>query len=161
MAQIGAAHGVRGEVRLQSFTEEPAAFAAYGPLESADRKRVITILGIRSAKDHFIARIEGVDDRDAAEALRNTRLYAARDRLPPTGDDETFYHADLIGLAAVTQDGELFGTIAAIYNFGAGDVIEIARPDEEPLLVAFTAQAVPSIDLAAGRVVIVPPEMSE
>ena len=155
VAQIGAAHGIRGEVRLRSFTGEPTAIASYGPLESEDGTRRFTIETLRPAKDHFVARLEGVSDRNAAEQLTNLRLYVARDRLPPAGDRE-FYHADLVGLAAVTPDGAALGTVTAVHNFGAGDVIEIKPASGEALLVPFTDAAVPEIDLAAGRMVVVP-----
>ena len=155
VAQIGAAHGIRGEVRLRSFTGEPTAIASYGPLESEDGTRRFTIETLRPAKDHFVARLEGVSDRNAAEQLTNLRLYVARDRLPPAGDGE-FYHADLVGLAAVTPDGAALGTVTAVHNFGAGDVIEIKPASGEALLVPFTDAAVPEIDLAAGRMVVVP-----
>jgi 16S rRNA processing protein RimM len=155
VAQIGAAHGIRGEVRLRSFTGEPTAIASYGPLESEDGTRRFTIETLRPAKDHFLARLEGVSDRNAAEQLTNLRLYVARDRLPPAGDGE-FYHADLVGLAAVTPDGAALGTVTAVHNFGAGDVIEIKPASGEALLVPFTDAAVPEIDLAAGRMVVVP-----
>jgi 16S rRNA processing protein RimM len=155
VAQIGAAHGIRGEVRLRSFTGDPMAIASYGPLESEDGTRRFTIETLRPAKDHFVARLEGVSDRNAAEQLTNLRLYVARDRLPPAGDGE-FYHADLVGLAAVTPDGVTLGTVTAVHNFGAGDVIEIKPESGEALLVPFTDAAVPEIDLAAGRMVVVP-----
>jgi 16S rRNA processing protein RimM len=155
VAQIGAAHGIRGEVRLRSFTGDPMAIASYGPLESEDGTRRFTIETLRPAKDHFVARLEGVSDRNAAEQLTNLRLYVARDRLPPAGDGE-FYHADLVGLAAVTPDGAALGTVTAVHNFGAGDVIEIKPASGEALLVPFTDAAVPEIDLAAGRMVVVP-----
>jgi len=155
VAQIGAAHGIRGEVRLRSFTGEPTAIASYGPLESEDGTRRFTIETLRPAKDHFVARLEGISDRNAAEQLTNLRLYVARDRLPPAGDGE-FYHADLVGLAAVTPDGAALGTVTAVHNFGAGDVIEIKPASGEALLVPFTDAAVPEIDLAAGRMVVVP-----
>ena len=157
VAQIGAAHGIRGEVRLRSFTEEPMAVMAYGPLESEDGTRRFTIEALRPAKDHFVARLAGVADRDAAEKLVNIKLYVARDKLPPIEDGETFYHADLVGLAAVTPDGTPLGTVTAILNFGAGDLVEIKpQGGGEPLMVPFTEAAVPEIDIAAGRMVVVP-----
>jgi 16S rRNA processing protein RimM len=157
VAQIGAAHGIRGEVRLRSFTQDPLAVTAYGPLESEDGTRRFTIEALRPAKDHFVARLSGVADREAAEKLTNLKLYVARDRLPPIEDDETFYHADLVGLAAVTPEGTALGTVTAVLNFGAGDMIEI-RPQGggEPLMVPFTDANVPEVDIAAGRVVVVP-----
>ena len=157
VAQIGAAHGIRGEVRLRSFTEEPMAVMAYGPLESEDGTRRFTIEALRPAKDHFVARLAGVADRDAAEKLVNIKLYVARDKLPPIEDGETFYHADLVGLAAVTPDGTPLGTVTAILNFGAGDLVEIKpQGGGEPLMVPFTEAAVPEIDIAAGHMVVVP-----
>jgi 16S rRNA processing protein RimM len=162
VAQIGAAHGVRGEVRLQSFTENPTAVANYGSLESEDGAQRFEIESLRPAKDHFVARIVGIGDRDAAERLTNIKLYVARDRLPPLDDDGAFYHADLVGLAAVTSEGAALGRVTAIHNFGAGDIIEI-KPEAggEPIMVPFTATAVPEIDIAARRIVIVPPDTVE
>ena len=156
VAQIGAAHGIRGEVRLRSFTEDPMAIASYGPLESEDGTRRFEIEALRPSKDLFVARLAGITDRNAAGALTNLKLYVSRDRLPPAKDGE-FYHADLVGLAAVTPDGASLGTVTAIHNFGAGDVIEI-KPESggETLLVPFTDTTVPEIDLAAGRMVVVP-----
>jgi len=150
VARIGAAHGVRGEVKLWSFTEDPAAVADYGPLEA-----------LRPAKDHFVARIAGIADRDAAEKLRNVDLYIPRARLPKIDEADTFYHTDLIGLKAVTQNGDEVGTVSAIHNFGASDVIEIKPPAGDSLLMPFTDATVPEIDLGARRIVVVPPTESE
>jgi 16S rRNA processing protein RimM len=162
VAQIGAAHGVRGEVKLRSFTEDPAAFTSYGPLESEDGKRRFEIETLRPANDHFVARIAGVADRDAAAKLTNLKLYVSRDRLPPVEDDNTYYHSDLIGLAAVTQDGATLGTVKAVLNYGAGDIIEIATADGSlPLMVPFTSAAVPTVDIKARRIVVVPPPLVE
>lgn len=162
VAQIGAAHGIRGEVRLRSFTEDPAAVTSYGPLESEDGTRTFEIEALRPAKDHFVARLAGVADRSAAEALTNIKLYVPRDRLPPTEDADTFYQSDLIGLAAVTQDGAALGTVKAIHNFGAGDIVEISPADgSAPLMVPFTADAVPEVDIKAKRIVVVPPALIE
>jgi 16S rRNA processing protein RimM len=162
VAQIGAAHGVRGEVRLRSFTQDPLAFQSYGPLESEDGRERFEIEDLRPAKDHFVARLAGVNDRNAAEKLTNRKLYVARDRLPPTEDDETFYYADLIGLAAVSEGGAPLGTVTAIHNFGAGDLVEIAPAGGgDRLLVPFTDTAVPAIDLEARRMVVIPPAVTE
>ena len=151
VAQIGAAHGIRGEVRLRSFTQDPMAVAAYGPLESEDGTRRFEIEALRPAKDHFVARLDGVADRNAAEKLTNLKLYVSRDRLPPIEDDETFYHADLVGLAAVTPDGAALGTVTAVHNFGAGDLVEIKpRAAASRMLVPFTETAVPEIDIAGA-----------
>jgi 16S rRNA processing protein RimM len=161
VARIGAAHGVRGEVKLWPFTEDPLAVADYGPLETGDGKRQIEIESVRPAKDHLVARIAGVDDRDAAELLRNIDLFIPRDRLPPIEDDDTYYYADLIGLAAVAPDGAALGTVLALHNFGAGDVIEIAPAGGgAALMLAFTEAIVPEVDVKGGRVVVVVPESS-
>jgi 16S rRNA processing protein RimM len=162
VARIGAAHGVRGEVKLWSFTQNPAAVADYGPLESEDGARRFEIEALRAAKDHFVARLKGVEDRDTAEALCNLDLFVPRDRLPPIEEADTFYHADMIGLAAVTPDGVPLGNVTALHNFGAGDLIEIATTaGGEPLLLPFTDAVVPEIDMKARRIVVVLPVVSE
>lgn len=161
VARIGAAHGVRGEVRLWSFTEDPEAVTDYGPLETEDGKRRFEIESLRAAKDHFVARLKGIDDRNAAEALRNVELYVARDRLPAIDEDDTFYVADLVGLAAVTADGETLGTVTAVHNFGAGDIIEIAPSAGAPIMLSFTEANVPTVDVKAGRIVVALPEEIE
>jgi 16S rRNA processing protein RimM len=157
VAQFGAPHGVRGEVRLKSFTADPMAVAQYGPLESEDGARRFEILGLRPAKDMLIARLKGVADRNAAEALRNQRLYVAREKLPAADNDE-FYHADLIGLAAVSVDGRALGTVVAVQNFGAGDLLEIAPPGAPSVLLPFTKATVPEVDIRGSRLVVDPPE---
>ena len=158
LGQIGAAHGVRGEVRLRSFTSDPAAIAAYGPLETEDG-RVLEIEKLRPAKDHFVARLSGISDRDAASALTNAKLYVPRERLPQTEDPDEFYHADLIGLAAVDRAGKTLGAVVAIHNFGAGDLIEV-RPQTggNTELVPFDTVHVPEVDIASGKIVIDPPD---
>ena len=162
VARIGAAHGVRGEVKLWSFTEDPAAVAHYGPLETQDGTRCFEIEALRAAKDHFVARIAGVNDRDAAEKLRNIELYIPRARLPKIEEADTFYHADLVGLDAVTPDGARVGTVHALHNFGAGDIIEIAPAEGgDPLMLPFNETTVPKIDVAARQVVVVPPAETE
>jgi len=156
IAQIGAAHGVRGEVRLKAFTEDPMSVTRYGALETEDGKR-FEIEAVRPAKDVLVARLKGVADRDAAEALKNLRLYVARERLPKPADDE-FYYADLVGLAATTPDGAAFGTVKAVHNFGAGDLLEIEPADGgATLLLPFTEATVPAIDLAGRKLVVAPP----
>ena len=158
LGQIGAAHGVRGEVRLRSFTSDPLAIADYGLLETEDG-RPIEIEKLRAAKDHFVARLAGIRDRDAASALTNVKLYVPRERLPETDDPDEFYHADLVGLAAVDRSGNAFGTVIAIFNFGAGDLIEV-RPQNggKTELVPFDATHVPEVDIAAGKIVIDAPD---
>ncbi|HEV8467002.1 MAG TPA: ribosome maturation factor RimM [Pseudolabrys sp.] len=162
VARIGAAHGVRGEVKLWSFTEDPAAVAHYGPLETQDGTRCFEIEALRAAKDHFVARIAGVSDRDAAEKLRNIELYIPRARLPKIEETDTFYHADLVGLDAVTPAGARVGIVHALHNFGAGDIIEIAPAGGgDPLMLPFNETTVPKIDVAARQIVVVPPAETE
>ena len=153
---IGGVHGVRGIVKVKPFTADPADVVAYGPLTDRSGKRVIGLTLLSKHKGQWLARVEGVEDRNAAEALRGTELYAERDRLPAPEEDE-FYHADLIGLAAVGTDGVEVGTVRAVHDFGAGDFLEIVCPEGPPLMLPFTRQAVPEIDLAGGRLVVDPP----
>jgi 16S rRNA processing protein RimM len=153
VAKIGAAHGVRGEVRLWTFTEDPLAVTHYGPLSTKDGARQFEVTKARAAKDHLVATLKGVTDRAAAEKLNGLELYIARDQLPDTDDDE-YYHADLIGLAAQTIAGEPLGRVIAMHNFGAGDIIEIAPPAGSTLLLPFTNAVVPTVDIAGGRVLI-------
>ena len=154
LGQIGAAHGVRGEVRLRSFTSDPHAIAGYGPLE-ADDGRVLAIESLKPAGDHFVARLAGVSDRDAARALANVKLYVPRERLPPPEAPDEFYHADLIGLAVFDPAGTQLGTIVGIHNFGAGDLIEVRRTDGGSTeMLPFNEVTVPVVDVAAGRVVV-------
>ncbi|MGA7389523.1 MAG: ribosome maturation factor RimM [Pseudolabrys sp.] len=158
VARIGAAHGVRGEVKLWSFTQDPVAVASYGPLETQDGTRRFEIKALRPAKDHFVARIAGVDDRDAAEKLRNLELYIPRARLPEIDEADTFYHADLIGLDVVTSDGAQIGTVYALHNFGAGDIIEIIPIGSgDALMLPFNETTVPKIDIAGKQIVVVLP----
>jgi 16S rRNA processing protein RimM len=157
VAQIGAAHGTRGEVKLWSFTADPMAVKDYGPLETEDGTASFEIEAVRPARTHLVARLTGIQDRTAAERLANVRLFVPRARLPAAADDE-FYHADLIGLGAFTVDGNKFGTVVAIHDFGAGDILEL-RPDGEgdTVMLPFTAATVPVVDIAGGRIVIDPP----
>jgi 16S rRNA processing protein RimM len=158
VARIGAAHGVRGEVRLWPFTEDPMAVARYGLLETGDGSRRFEIETVRPAKNHLVARIRGVSNRDTAMALTNVELYVPRERLPAIENDDTFYHADLVGLDAVKEDGTHVGTVHAVHDFGAGTVIEIMRPDGgETLMLPFTIVTVPKVDLDAKRIVVAPP----
>jgi 16S rRNA processing protein RimM len=153
IARIGAAHGVRGAVKLWTFTEDPLAVKAYGPLMTKDGARSFEVASAREAKGHLVATLKGVGSREDAERLNGIELYIARDKLPATDENE-YYHADLIGLAAVTSANEPLGRVIAIHNFGAGDIIEIAPPHGATMLLPFTNAVVPSVDLKSGRVVI-------
>jgi 16S rRNA processing protein RimM len=162
VARIGAAHGTGGEVKLWPFTAEPGAVADYGALETADGVRLLEIASLRPAKDFLIARFKGIADRTAAERLRNVDLYVPRECLPAPAPDE-FYYADLIGLAVEDRAGTKLGGIVAVHNYGAGDLLEIAScGGGETVMVPFTAAMVPSIDIAAGRVIVdLPPGLLE
>ena len=153
---IAGAFGVQGEVRLKSFCADPAAIAGYGPLVAEDG-RSFEVRLVRPIAGAFAARLSGVATREEAEALKGTRLHAPRDRLPPLGDDE-FYHADLIGLAVIDTGGAPIGTVRAVLDHGAGDILEIARPGKPELLLPFTRAAVPTVDIAGRRIVADPPD---
>src|SRR5262245_22188047 len=160
VARIGAAHGVRGAVKLWTFTENPLAVQSYGPLMTKDGARQFEIANLREAKDHLVATFKGVATRKDAEKLNGIELYVPREKLPDTDDDE-YYHADLIGLAAVNAADEPLGRVVAIHNFGAGDIIEIAPPKGATMLLPFTNTVVPTVDIAGGRVVIKLPQEIE
>lgn len=153
---ITGVHGVRGQVRVRSFTADPVAIASYGPLTDERGERRFALELVASAKGVLIARIEGVADRDAAERLRGVRLYLDRKALPAPGAEE-YYLADLVGLAASLNDGRALGVVAAVHDFGAGASIEIAAEDGAPLVVPFNTAAVPVVDIAGGRLVVTPP----
>jgi 16S rRNA processing protein RimM len=153
VARIGAAHGVRGAVKLWTFTEDPMAVVHYGPLATKDGARKFEVAHAREAKGHLVATLKGVASREEAERLNGLELYIPRSKLPATDADE-YYHADLIGLSAVNAAFEPIGRVTAIHNFGAGDIIEIAPAHGATMLLPFSNAVVPTVDLAAGRVVI-------
>ncbi len=150
-------HGVAGAVRVKSFTQHPEDVAAYGPLADETGRRHLELRLLGTAKGVLIARLAGVEDRNRAEELRGLRLYLPRSALPPPAAEE-YYHADLIGLAAALGDGTPLGRVRAVHDFGAGDTLEIECPGAPPAMVPFTRAIVPVVDLAAGRLVIDPPE---
>src|SRR4051794_15082156 len=160
VARIGAPHGVRGAVKLWTFTEDPLSVMQYGPLSTKDGKRQFEVANAREANGHLVATLKGVATREDAERLNGVELYVAREKLPATEADE-YYHADLIGLAAVNAAGEPVGRVSAIHNFGAGDIIEIAPMSGPTMLLPFTNAVVPEVDIAGGRVVIELPEEVE
>ena len=153
VARIGAPHGVRGAVKLWTFTEDPLAVTDYAPLKTKDGGRTLELDTVREANGHLVATFKGVASREDAERLNGVELYIPRDVLPETEEDE-YYHADLIGLAAVDAAGAAIGKVLAIHNFGAGDIIEIAPPEGNSMLLPFTNAVVPTVDLKAGHVVI-------
>jgi 16S rRNA processing protein RimM len=157
---IGRPHGVRGLVHVVSHTQDPASLAEYGPLDDGTGRRFVLRWrtdGIAAVAELVDGREVPVTDRDAAARLTNTRLFIDRDRLPEPEEDE-FYLADLLGLSAQDAAGGLLGTVAQVHDYGAGVSLEIARPDAPPLLVPFTRAAVPVVDIAAGRITVIPPE---
>jgi len=158
LGAVAGAFGVRGEVRLKSFCAAPEDIARYGPLFSEDGARRFEVTLNRPVKGGFAATLSGVSTREAADALRGTRLYAGRDALPPLDDDE-YYHADLIGLEVRDPGGALLGEVRAVHDHGAGDLLEVHAPGRtQTVLVPFTRAVVPTVDLAAGRIVADPPE---
>ncbi|MFO7920078.1 ribosome maturation factor RimM [Rhodobacteraceae bacterium W635] len=155
---ITGAFGVRGEVRVKSFCADPAAIGDYGPLSDADNRRAFTLTITRPVKGGFAVRLSGVKTKEEADALKGTRLYAARDALPALPDDE-FYQADLVGLAVVDTGGVARGQVHAVLNHGAGDLLEVRRKGQSATtLVPFTKEIVPTVDLSSGQIVVDPPD---
>lgn len=155
---IAGAFGVRGEVRLKSFCSDPEAIASYGPLTTEDGGRSFKVSLTRAIPNGFAARLSGVTTKEEADALRGVSLYVGRDRLPALGDDE-FYHADLIGLTVYDTGGGVVGTVSAVHNHGAGDLLEVRRNGpKSAALLPFTRAIVPTVDLAAGRIIADIPE---
>ncbi|MDQ2090681.1 ribosome maturation factor RimM [Marimonas arenosa] len=155
---IAGAYGVRGEVRLKSFTADPQAIADYSPLTSEDGTQSFTVTITRPINNGFAARLSGISTKEQADDLRGLRLYVSRDKLPSLPDDE-FYHADLIGLVVVDTGGTELGRVKSVQNHGAGDLLEIHGPNlKSTVLLPFTHEAVPTVDLAAGRIVADPPD---
>ena len=155
MATIGAAQGIKGEVRVKTFTGDPLALGGYRTLFAADG-RAFEIVDLREHKGMAVVRLKGVDDRSAAEALTGTALYVDRSTLPDDLDEEEFYHADLIGMDAVSLDGAPLGKVLAVQNYGGGDIIEIARGPKSGVLIPFTKAAVPVVDVAMRTIRVDP-----
>ena len=149
---VAAPHGIRGAVRIKSFTEDPMSLGAYGPLSDESGRKEYRVEPLSAARGAVLARIEGVVDRTAAEALRGLRLYVERSALPETGERE-WYEADLIGLAAVGKDGRDWGKVIAFHDFGAGSMMEVSGG----AMLPFTDAVVPEIDVPGGKVVVDPP----
>lgn len=155
LAQIGAAHGIRGEVRVKPFGEADM-LDQYGPLHDA-AGRAYEIISMRPQKTVLVVRFKGIDSREAAEALNGTELFVERSALPAPREDE-FYLSDLVGLEALSPEGEVLGKVAAVHDFGGGDVIEIRLAGGKSELFAFTRENFPAIDINEGRMTFVPPE---
>lgn len=158
---IAGAHGVRGLVRVKSFTAVPADVAAYRPVTDAAGRRQFDLEITGEVRGLLLARIAGVNDRDAAERLRGVELYIDRDLLPPVEDDDEFYHADLVGLTAERADGSVYGEVKAVHDFGAGAMIEIALADGGDVVLPFTAEVVPEVDIDGSRLVVEPPAVAD
>lgn len=155
---LAGAFGVKGEVRLKSYCAQPEAIAAYAPLTTEDGSRSFTVRLTGSVPGGFSARLGGIATREEAEALKGTPLYAERGKLPPPDVDE-FYHIDLIGLAVLDTGGNRIGTIKAVLNHGASDILEVLGPGmKDPLLLPFTRAVVPTVDISGGRVIVDLPE---
>ena len=158
---ITGVRGLKGDLKVKSFTSDPKDVGAYGPVSDETGGKVLELSVTGMAKDQVVVRIAGVTDRTAAEALKGMQLYVPRDALPAPEDDE-YYHADLIGLVAEeagSADGaEPFGKVRSVYDFGAGDVLEVERPSGETVMLPFTRKVVPEVDLTRGRVVVDPPD---
>jgi 16S rRNA processing protein RimM len=157
MGRIGAAHGIKGEVRIQSFTEDPLALVDYREFSTNRPGLTIIVERARATTNVLVARLKGVDDPNAAEKLNGVELYVERERLPGIAEDDDYYLADLIGLEARGLDGEVLGKVLAVPNFGAGDILEIGGTGRETQLIPFTRAAVPEVRLGEGYVVVDPP----
>ena len=153
---IAGGFGVQGEVRLKSFCPDPAAIADYAPLLTEDGRSFDARI-TRALTGAFAVRLTGVATREQAEAMKGTRLYVPRERLPSPGEDE-YYHADLIGLPVLDTGGAQIGRVKAVLDHGAGDILEVARPGKTDLLLPFTRAVVPTVDIAGGRIIADPPE---
>ncbi len=161
IGRIGAPHGVRGEMLIQSYAHDPEAIASYGPLETEDGMRRVELKIVRVTAKGIVARVAGIADRNGAEALKGLALYVERSRLPAAAEDE-FYRADLIGLRAIDPEGRALGTIIAIDNYGAGDILELRlEGTRETELIPFAAAYVPSVDVVGGTITVVLPDSVE
>lgn len=157
MAVVAGPHGVRGAFKLRCFTAEPAGVAAYGPLLDEAGRTLFSLQVVGPAPGGVVAQARGITDRDAAAALRGTRLHVTRDRLPVLADADEFYHEDLVGLAVLGPDGQDLGKVIAVHDFGAGALLELVGPDGRTTVLPFTRAIVPRVDLAAGRITVHPP----
>jgi 16S rRNA processing protein RimM len=151
MAVIGAAHGIRGELRVKTFTGDPLALGDYGPLQASDG-RSFEIIDIRPAGNVVVVRFKGVGDRNAAEALNGTELFVDRSALPDDAEDGEFYHTDLVGLAVRDESDTVVGRVTSVQNFGGGDILEITHGGTKGVLIPFTQAAVPVVEIAGGFV---------
>lgn len=157
VARFGAAHGVRGEIRIKAYTADPLAIFDYSPLYARDGRK-FTILAVRPAGEVIVARVKELTSRNHAEAVTNLDLFASRALFPPPEDEDEFFHEDLIGLKVETVDGEPIGEVVALHDFGAGAMLDVARPRSKSVLIPFTKAVVPVVDVRTGRIVVAPPD---
>ncbi len=158
VAAIAGAFGVKGEVRLKSFTADPLAIGEYAPLTTEDGSRTFDVALAGQLPNGLLVRLSGVNTKEEADALKGVKLFVPRDRLPTLPDDE-YYHADLIGLTVLDTGGTTLGRVKAVLNHGAGDILEVQVPGaSDTVLLPFTLEAVPTVDLATGRIIADPPE---
>jgi 16S rRNA processing protein RimM len=156
VAVVATAHGLRGMLKLRCFTERPEDVAAYGPVFDQNGRRFeLEVIG--PAPGGVLARAHGIEDRNAAEALRGAELFVPRSALPELASDE-FYYSDLEGMEALRADGSRFGVVHGVANFGAGDLIEVMADDGQRISLPFTRETIPSIDLERRRLVVQPPD---
>lgn len=155
MAVIGAAHGIRGEVRVKTFTADPLGLADYGPLYARDG-RAFEIVSIRPQATVVVVQFRGTNDRNAAEALNGIELFVDRSALPDDLEDEEFYHADLVGLAVRDTAGDIVGKVRAVLNYGGGDILEVSMDNDDDALIPFTKAAIPDVSVSGGYVVVDP-----
>lgn len=161
VGRFGAPQGVRGEIRIKSYTADPLSVGDYGPLSDETGARKFEVERLRPLKeDMVVAKVKGLSDRDAAGALTGVSLFVAREKLPAPDEDE-FYIADLVGLAAVSPEGETIGVVKNVLNFGAGDILEIAPATGETLMLPFTKEVAPSIDFSGGKITVIRPAETE
>ncbi len=158
VARFGAPHGVKGAIRLKSFTADPLAVEDYSPLCDASGMRLFTLTSARPAGEVLVVTVKEFSSRDDAEKVVNLDLYIPRDRLPEPDDEDEFLHADLIHLRVESRTGELIGRVEAIFNFGAGDILDVSRPGKKNVMIPFVKAIIPTIDLAGGKMICDPPK---
>lgn len=161
VGRVAGAFGVKGEVRITSFTAEPLALVGYKTLLREDGQPALTLTGGRVAKGGVVARAREIETREQAEAARGLKLFIPRAALPPVEDEDEFYVADLVGMVVVSPSGEPLGEVRSVRDFGAGDLLEIAPPAGESWWLPFTKDAVPEVSIAERRIVGVKPDETE
>jgi len=161
VGRVAVAFGIKGEVRITSFTADPMALVDYKALLREDGTPALTLTAGRVAKGGVVVRTKEIETREQAEAARGLRLYIPRDQLPETEDEDEFYVADLVGLDVVSAEGEALGRVKSVHDFGAGDLLEIEPPQGPSWWLPFTREAVPEVSISERRIVAVKPEETE